>query len=166
MRTRDLGANEGETPDNHQRFVSWREGVQAHLDHLGLYLQLPGYPKPQTPDPRHFPFLLGKVESLTNLGDFWVKGGAGAVPEYGDHIRARIDRMRATAGGTGATEIVQPTPERDEFDMATIADLETALRNVLSTAAATGTTGFDETIQTTLAVVQGSHNDLQPSATS
>ena len=89
MRTHDLKPEDGETPENHQRFASWRDGVQAHLDHLGLYLQLPGYPRTQTPDPRHFPFLLGRVESLTNLGDHWVKGGAGANPEYGEKIRTR-----------------------------------------------------------------------------
>ena len=43
MRT-GTSTGDGETPQNHQRFPSWREGVQAHLDHLALYLQLPGYP--------------------------------------------------------------------------------------------------------------------------
>jgi hypothetical protein len=160
MRTADLKAGDPETPQNHQRFRSWHEGVQAHLDHLALYLQLPGYPRAQTPDPRHFPFLLGRVESLTNLGDHWVKGGAAAHPEYGERIRERVDRMRGMPGGGPIIESPPPTPEKDEFDMATIADLETALRTVLSSAAGFGTTGFDQTIQEILKVGQDNRNDI------
>ncbi|SJU02468.1 Uncharacterised protein [Clostridioides difficile] len=41
-------------PNAHQRFNSWDEGVQAHLDHLALYAGAKGYPKEGTYDPRHF----------------------------------------------------------------------------------------------------------------
>ena len=96
MRTKNLKAGQPETPNNHQRFPSWRVGVQAHLDHLALYVGRPGYPKPdnQTPDPRHFHNLFGKVTSLVNLGDWWVTGGASARPQYGDTIRQRITMMQ------------------------------------------------------------------------
>ena len=161
MRTHDLKPEDGETPENHQRFASWRDGVQAHLDHLGLYLQLPGYPRTQTPDPRHFPFLLGRVESLTNLGDHWVKGGAGANPEYGEKIRTRVAKMLASApGDTGPIEPPPPPPEKDEFDMATIADLEATLRNVLSGATGVGLTTFDETVQEILNVGRINFNEI------
>ena len=160
MRTSDLKAGDPETPENHQRFTAWEEGVQAHLDHLGLYLQLPGYPRHQTPDPRHFPFLLGKVESLTNLGDHWVKGGAAANPDYGAKIRTRVEQMRAAPGGIEIIPPPPPTPEKDEFDMATIADLETALRNVLSGATGEGLPGFDQTIQEILRVGRLNFNDI------
>ena len=149
MRTRDLGANEGETPDNHQRFVSWREGVQAHLDHLGLYLQLPGYPKPQTPGPSTLPVPARQGRVADQPRRLLGQGRGGGRPRVRrEHQGADRPRCGATAGGTGATEIVQPTPERDEFDMATIADLEDGpSQRPEGTAAATGTTGFDETIQ-------------------
>jgi hypothetical protein len=102
MRTKNLKAGEAETPNNHQRFPSWRMGIQAHLDHLALYVGRPSYPKPagQTPDPRHFPNLFGKVTSLVNLGDWWVTGGASTRPQYGDAIRQRIALMQQGSVGT------------------------------------------------------------------
>lgn len=59
-------------PNAHAKFESWDIGIQAHLDHLGLYLGLPGYPKSSTPDPRHFPYLLGTVSTVEDLGNTWT----------------------------------------------------------------------------------------------
>jgi len=44
----------------HKRFASWQEGIAAQVDHLALYAGASGYPKKDTPDPRHFDYLLGK----------------------------------------------------------------------------------------------------------
>lgn len=51
-------------PSAHKRFKDWEEGIQAQVDHLALYAGANGYPKPGTPDPRHFPFIKGTAKTL------------------------------------------------------------------------------------------------------
>ncbi|MDY5912894.1 MAG: DUF4214 domain-containing protein [Inconstantimicrobium porci] len=55
-------------PNAHQRFQSWQQGVQAHLDHLALYAGASGYPRVgKTPDPRHFPEIYGSAKTVKGL---------------------------------------------------------------------------------------------------
>lgn len=54
-------------PNAHQKFNSWDEGVQAHLDHLALYAGADGYPKSDTFDPRHFVTIKGRHQLSTHL---------------------------------------------------------------------------------------------------
>lgn len=167
MRTKVIAAGEGETPQNHQRFPSWRVGVQAHLDHLALYLGRPGYPKPddQTPDPRHFHFLFGKVVSLTNLGDWWVKGGAGGPhPAYGASVRSRLAAMGAAQIPSEASPPPPPPPPAPlgkDTDVATTQELETIIRTVLNEAVGEGLLDFDDTIKEILDLGRKNFNDLQ-----
>ena len=65
-------------PDAHQRFDSWSDGVTACLDHLALYAGAPGYPRADSLDPRHFPFLSGIASSVERLGAAWAP-----APDYG-----------------------------------------------------------------------------------
>ena len=70
----------------HQRFATWDEGVQAHLDHLALYAGAAGYPRNSTPDPRHFPYLAGKAKTAVSLTGNWTGGtyGEDLVKLYND----------------------------------------------------------------------------------
>jgi hypothetical protein len=68
-------------PGAHQRFPSWRAGVNAHLDHLALYAGARGYPRAETRDSRHFPYLLGRARSIQALGGAWAPSRA-----YGQSI--------------------------------------------------------------------------------
>ncbi|MBO8128408.1 MAG: glucosaminidase domain-containing protein [Peptococcaceae bacterium] len=68
-------------PDAHQRFSSWEEGVTAHLDHLALYAGATGYPKEDTPDPRHFAVIKGRAATFEDLGGKWAPS-----PDYGISI--------------------------------------------------------------------------------
>ena len=62
-------AGGGDTDKNaHQKFDSWDEGVQAHMDHLALYAGANGYPKNNTYDPRHFVTIKGKATTVNSLG--------------------------------------------------------------------------------------------------
>lgn len=70
LKTRDGGPNDD--PDAHQRFKSWEEGIEAHLDHLALYAGAKGYPKKDTPDPRHFPGILGTAKTFRFLEGKWA----------------------------------------------------------------------------------------------
>ncbi len=52
-------------------FNNWTSGVEAHLDHLGLYAGGVIYPKRISRDPRHFPYLLGKAKYIEDLSGNW-----------------------------------------------------------------------------------------------
>ncbi|OON99412.1 MAG: hypothetical protein ATN35_12710 [Epulopiscium sp. Nele67-Bin004] len=59
---------------SHKKFESWKEGITAHIDHLALYAGADGYPmaKNDTPDPRHFSYLLGKGTTLAEMAAQWA----------------------------------------------------------------------------------------------
>ena len=74
-------------PQAHKRFSTWEEGIRAHVDHLGLYAGAPGYPKKDTPDPRHFSYLCGKCKTVESLGGNWCPStsyGTDLVSMMGD----------------------------------------------------------------------------------
>lgn len=68
-------------PSAHQRFATWRQGVTACIDHLGLYAGAAGYPRSQTPDPRHFPSVYATAPTVERLGGRWAPD-----PDYGNSI--------------------------------------------------------------------------------
>lgn len=78
-------------PNAHQRFKSWEEGIQAQVDHLALYAGAPGYPKPGTPDPRHFSFIKGTAPTVESLGGKWAPSAS-----YGTDILKMIKEVEAT----------------------------------------------------------------------
>lgn len=65
----------------HQRFKSWDEGIQAHMDHLALYAGAKGYPKSNTYDPRHFVTIKGKACTTNELGTRWAPSST-----YGEEV--------------------------------------------------------------------------------
>ncbi|MCM3294134.1 N-acetylmuramoyl-L-alanine amidase [Paenibacillus sp. MER 180] len=76
----------------HKRFISWREGITAHLDHLALYAGAAGYPKKGTPDPRHFVYLFGTAKTLEDLGAKWAPSSS-----YGTNLASKYAGLRGTA---------------------------------------------------------------------
>ncbi len=63
------------------RFVNWRQGITACIDHLGLYAGAPGYPRTSTPDPRHFASIYATAPTVERLGGHWAPD-----PDYGRSI--------------------------------------------------------------------------------
>ncbi len=63
---------DGDGKDDHKRFDSWEDGVDAHLDHLALYIGMDGYPKEETKDPRHHAYLKGVARTVTQMGSRWA----------------------------------------------------------------------------------------------
>ncbi|RRD94865.1 hypothetical protein EII17_06520 [Clostridiales bacterium COT073_COT-073] len=63
---------DGFVADSHKRFKDWYEGIEAHTDHTALYAGVSGYPKTETPDPRHFKFLKGTATMLSDLSGKWA----------------------------------------------------------------------------------------------
>ena len=90
-------------PNAHQRFNTWEEGIRAQVDHLALYAGAPGYPKPGTPDPRHFPYLKGTAKTVEELGGKWAPSAS-----YGTDIAKMVKELESTkAATTRATYYVQ-----------------------------------------------------------
>lgn len=56
----------------HKRFLSWEDGISAHLDHLALYAGVSGYPKKNTLDPRHSSWIFGKAKYVESLSGNWA----------------------------------------------------------------------------------------------
>lgn len=63
---------DGFKAESHKKFADWREGIEAHTDHTALYAGVPGYPKADTPDPRHFKYLRGRATMLADLSNNWA----------------------------------------------------------------------------------------------
>lgn len=78
-------------PEAHCKFKNWEEGVQAHIDHLALYAGAKGYPKKNTPDPRHFSYLLNTVKKFKLLGGKWAPSNS-----YGERIEGLIEDVYNT----------------------------------------------------------------------
>lgn len=76
-------------PKAHQRFPNWHVGVIAHLDHLALYAGALGYPYVDTPDPRHFPSILGTAKTVEALGGKWAPSKT-----YGNEIVTFVKALR------------------------------------------------------------------------
>lgn len=68
MKTSQGGGNKD--PNAHHKFKSWDEGIQAQVDHLALYA---GIVTPNSPDPRHFPYLANKpIKYVEELSGKWA----------------------------------------------------------------------------------------------
>ncbi|OOM77217.1 N-acetylmuramoyl-L-alanine amidase LytC precursor [Clostridium puniceum] len=80
-------------PNAHQKFDSWDEGVQAHLDHLALYADADGYPRSSTYDPRHFITIKGKAVTVNDLGGKWAPSLT-----YGEEVNKLYDNLMSSAG--------------------------------------------------------------------
>ncbi|OOM16475.1 N-acetylmuramoyl-L-alanine amidase [Clostridium saccharobutylicum] len=84
----------------HQRFNSWDEGVQAHMDHLALYAGADGYPKDNTYDPRHFVTIKGKATTVNSLGGKWAPSLT-----YGEEVNKLYNDLLTYAQIVPKTEI-------------------------------------------------------------
>jgi len=89
---------DGFVAGSHKRFADWREGIEAHTDHTALYAGLAGYPKADTPDPRHFPFLRGTAVMLSDLSGKWA-------PSWYYHRKIYQMLQEIEAVGTAGKEI-------------------------------------------------------------
>ena len=94
----------------HQKFNSWDEGVQAHMDHLALYAGAEGYPKSNTYDPRHFVTIKGKAQTVNSLGGKWAPSIT-----YGEEINSLYRGLLKSAGvAIGSEEVPNDYDSEDE----------------------------------------------------
>ncbi|MDR2650036.1 MAG: N-acetylmuramoyl-L-alanine amidase [Clostridiales bacterium] len=92
-------------PSAHQEFPSWDEGLRAHIDHLALYAGVSGYPKADTPDPRHFPEIFGKAKTVTGLAGTWATDA-----QYAVKLDKMISSMRAVKADNKRPVPIQTLP--------------------------------------------------------
>lgn len=77
-------------PHAHKRFKDWAEGIEAMRDHLALYAGAPGYPRKDSPDPRHFGWIKGVAPSFEDLSTRWAPSKT-----YGQSIVKMIQDVQA-----------------------------------------------------------------------
>lgn len=63
------------------KFMTWLDGICAHLDHLALYAGVVEYPRETTTDPRHFQYLYGVCKYVEELSGKWS-----VLQNYGQDI--------------------------------------------------------------------------------
>lgn len=83
----------GNAPSDFKIFATELAGVTAHCDHLALYAGAAGYPKSSTPDPRHFPRLLGTAKTVEELGVKWATASG-----YSTQLLRLINELREGDG--------------------------------------------------------------------
>ncbi len=90
-------------PAAHQRFAHWEIGIDAHIDHLALYAGAPGYPRKDTPDPRHFDYRCGVAPTVEQLGGKWAPS-----PTYGQEILRLMREIEAMPVTADVMPIINP----------------------------------------------------------
>lgn len=99
----------------HMKFKSWKEGIQAHADHLALYAGAKKFPKYSpncaadlnteyksngtTQDPRHFSYLYGKCKTVESLDGNWATG-----KDYSNKILKLVNQIHNTKENSTATK--------------------------------------------------------------
>lgn len=74
----------------HMKFATWQNGISAHLDHLALYAGAKCYPRKNTLDPRHFPYLFDSANTVEELSGKWAPSQS-----YGDKLKVYIKEMES-----------------------------------------------------------------------
>lgn len=92
-------------PNAHQRFPDWLTGCMAHGDHLALYAGQKNYPRANTPDPRHFPFLHNRARNSVEGLSTWASDD-----DYGIDLAAMVREMPVTAPAPAPTPTPAPAP--------------------------------------------------------
>jgi len=77
----------------HKKFNQWKEGVQAHLDHLALYAGANGYPKNDSYDQRQFRTIKGTATTINSLGGKWAPSST-----YGEEVNQLYKDLLSYSG--------------------------------------------------------------------
>lgn len=78
-------------PSAHKKFNGWGEGIQAMVDHEALYAGAPGYPRSNSPDPRHFSWINGVAPNWEDLSGRWAPSKT-----YGQSIVKMMKELEST----------------------------------------------------------------------
>ena len=113
FKTKSGGANDD--PNAHARFPDDRTGVMAHLDHLALYAGAVGYPKANTPDPRHFPSIEGKAQTVEALGGHWAPSADYGASIVRDYLTPMLNFKQEADLAALKAELERVKKERDEY---------------------------------------------------
>jgi len=129
-------------PNAHQKFNSWDEGVQAHLDHLALYAGASGYPRSNTFDPRHFVTIKGNAVTVNALGGKWAPSLT-----YGEEVNKLYNDLMSSAGITSKTN-TEVVDNKDKTSGTTNSSTNSTSSGTNKTSTGTNTTTKSETNNT------------------
>lgn len=88
----EVGGDDSD-PEAHMKFDSWKEGVQAHMDHLALYAGAKGYPKSDSYDKRQFKTIKGTAKTVGDLSGKWAPSAS-----YGSEVADLYDDLLSYSG--------------------------------------------------------------------
>jgi N-acetyl-anhydromuramyl-L-alanine amidase AmpD len=114
----------------HKRFASWEEGITAHCDHMALYVGVNGYPKIDTPDPRHFSFIFGTAKYVEDLSAKWAPS-----TEYASKLlkfKKEIEETIAPIVQEPVVEIPTEIPQEPQEDFKAQIKTKLDMINILS----------------------------------
>ena len=95
----------------HTRFKDWATGITAHADHAALYAGAPGYPRADSPDPRHFTWIRGVANTLEDLSQRWAPSKT-----YGQTIRDKfLVPLRKTVVKETPSDCAEIASQRDKL---------------------------------------------------
>jgi N-acetylmuramoyl-L-alanine amidase len=80
-------------------FSTWNLGIEAHIDHLGLYAGGTKYPRSSSPDPKHFQSLYGKYTTIDAMGNAWSGGSS----TYATNLKRLMAEIESSAGASSTT---------------------------------------------------------------
>ena len=141
--------------DAHQRFNSWSEGVQAHMDHLALYAGADGYPKVNTYDPRHFVTIKGNATTTNSLSGNWS-----TTKNYGIEISELYMNLLDSAG-------VDFDNDKEDYVYEDVVDEEDeSLANPGEVEKKPGDLSIDEAIKLPEKIINDTSNTDSPNITS
>lgn len=86
-------------------FATWELGIEAHIDHLALYAGAPGYPRANSPDPKHFNYLLGCATTIDEMGLKWANGQI----DYATRLKGFMQKIQETVANPTPTISVTPS---------------------------------------------------------
>jgi len=132
-------------PNAHQKFNSWDEGVQAHLDHLALYAGATGYPRSNTTDPRHFVTIKGNAVTVNALGGKWAPSLT-----YGEEVNNLYNNLLVSSGiGSNQKTETDRVTESDKTGTSSInVTTQTESSTSLGTNSASTSTAPDVKVET------------------
>ena len=102
MKIKNTGSDKD--PKNYVKFASWKDGVQAHIDHLALLAGAPQYPKKSSLDPNHITDLYLAAAGVEHLSGQWSASLAYHTPIL-NHMK-NIQKTGTIQGTVTSFEII------------------------------------------------------------
>ncbi|AGF56198.1 glucan-binding repeat-containing protein [Clostridium saccharoperbutylacetonicum] len=126
----------GTDKDTYQKFDSWDEGVQAHLDHLALLAGVKGYPRDSSYDEKQSSSLKGKAIKISDLSGIWATNtsyGDQIINLYKDLINSTKDNTNTDSKDNSSPNPGKPETIPNSPNITTVVGINNSPVNITST---------------------------------